>query len=221
MQTISINGTEYPLDLGDIELCGLGDGGNGNPLYKDYIYPDGEDWKVHKATNRVKLGDKNWKNFQNIVIYSNDAFADFDIVNLGDQTLALVSNIFTASNNSSVTWRCYYNGENGHLNTYGDSTYLNRSGQSAKQWLSDNNAELLYALATPTDTAIANTTLIAQLEAIRTASLENGANTITNTAAGTNLAGDMEVGYYGYNPRSRYDKWLWLDINNEYEKIGS
>jgi hypothetical protein len=31
----------------------------------------------------------------------------------------------------------------------------------------------------------------------------------------------MEIGYYGYNPRNRYDKWLWLDINNEYEQIGS
>ena len=71
-----------------------------------------------------------------------------------------------------------------------------------------------------TNTTITDTTLIAQLEAIRTASLQNGANTITNTATGSNLAGDMEVGYYGYNPRNRYDKWLWLEINNEYEQIG-
>ena len=83
------------------------------------------------------------------------------------------------------------------------------------------NTEIYYALATPTDTVIADQTLIEQLEAIRTASLQNGANTITNTAIGSNLAGNMEIGYYGYNPRNRYDKWLWLDINNEYEKIGS
>ena len=70
-------------------------------------------------------------------------------------------------------------------------------------------------------TAITDQTLIAQLEAIRTASLGNGANTITNTATGSNLAGDMEIGYYGFAPRNRYDKWLWLDINNEYEQIGS
>ena len=221
LQTITINGTNYPLDLGDIQLCGLGDDGNGNPLYKDRIYRDGEDWKVHRATNRAKLGDKNWENYQSEVIYNARASEDFGIVNLGNPTLALVSNIFTASTDSSITWRCYYNGQNDHLNTYGDSTYLNRSGSSAKQWLSDNNAELLYALATPTDTTITDTTLIAQLEAIRTALLENGTNTITNTATGSNLAGDMEIGYYGYNPRNRYDKFIWLDLNNNYEQIGS
>jgi hypothetical protein len=91
-----------------------------------------------------------------------------------------------------------------------------------KSWLTDNPVELYYPLAAPTDTVITNQTLIAQLEAIRTALLENGANTITNTAAGTNLAGDMEVGYFGYTPSSQYDKWVWLDAGQagaHYEQI--
>ena len=92
---------------------------------------------------------------------------------------------------------------------------------AAKAWVAANRPTILVVLATPTDTIITDQTLIEQLEAIRTASLQNGANTITNTATGSNLAGDMEVGYYGYNPRNRYDKWLWLEINNEYEQIGS
>lgn len=90
-----------------------------------------------------------------------------------------------------------------------------------KTWLNTNTPIFYYKLDTATDTTITDTTLIAQLEAIRTASLQNGENTITNSATGDNLAGDMEIGYYGYNPRNRYDKWLWLDINNEYEQIGS
>jgi hypothetical protein len=81
--------------------------------------------------------------------------------------------------------------------------------------------DVVFMLKTPTDTVITDTDLIVQLEAIRTALLQNGANTITNTATGSNLAGDMEIGYYGFAPRNRYDKWLWLDINNEYEQIGS
>lgn len=213
LQIITINGTDYPLDLGAIELCKLGD-------YQDYIYKDGDDWKLHKATNRAKLGDKDWNNYQNVVIYNANSSNDFGIVNLGNPTFALVSNMFTTSNNSSFTWRCFYNGGNDHINLYGDSAFNNMSGSDAKQWLSSKNAELLYAIATPIDTVITNQTLIAQLEAIRTASLENGANTITNAATGSNLAGDMELGYYSYNPRNRYDKWLWLEINNEYEQIG-
>ena len=90
-----------------------------------------------------------------------------------------------------------------------------------KTWLSSNNVTLRYVLATATDTTITDTTLIAQLEAIRTASLQNGTNTITNTATGSNLAGDMEIGYFGFNPTNRYDKFIWLDLNNNYEQIGS
>jgi hypothetical protein len=90
-----------------------------------------------------------------------------------------------------------------------------------KNWLANNPFTFYYALATPTDTTITDQTLIAQLEAIRTASLENGANTITNTATGSNLAGDMEIGYYGYNPTNRYDKFIWLDLNNAYEQLNN
>ena len=88
-------------------------------------------------------------------------------------------------------------------------------------WLSSAKPSLYYPLATPTDTVITDQTLIEQLEAISKASLQSGANTITNIAIGSNLAGNMEIGYYGYNPRNRYDKWLWLEIDNEYEQIGS
>jgi hypothetical protein len=82
--------------------------------------------------------------------------------------------------------------------------------------------EIVYNAYTPTETIITDSTLIAQLEAIRTALLENGANTIANTAEGSNLAGDMEIGYYGYTPTSQYDKWIWLDVGAagaHYEQI--
>ena len=98
----------------------------------------------------------------------------------------------------------------------------------SKSWQSADDAKAdaagttwYYALTTPTDTTITDTDLIAQLEAIRTASLATGTSTITNNATAPNLAGDMEIGYYGFNPRNRYDKWLWLDINNEYEQLNN
>ena len=102
----------------------------------------------------------------------------------------------------------------------GNKTTIGTTLAEVQAWLTANKPSLYYALDTPTDTTITDQTLIAQLEAIRTASLENGTNTITNTAAGTNLAGDMEIGYYGYNPTNRYDKFIWLDINDNYEQIG-
>ena len=211
LQTITINGTDYPLDLGTIELCKLGD-------YQDYIWKDGEDWKVHKATSgnmTLNGSEDGWSKG------NNGRF------NLSDYAPSPASG--SADNNPILSNRFISRFSFDDLSVFLSGTnelvcfiYTSASTLTAwKAWLSSNNTTVCYALATPTDTEITDTTLIAQLEAIRTASLQNGANTITNTATGSNLAGDMEIGYYGFAPRNRYDKWLWLDINNEYEQIGS
>lgn len=46
VSTINIGGTNYTLDLGDIELANV----NGQ---KDYIYNDGDVWKIHKAIGKI------------------------------------------------------------------------------------------------------------------------------------------------------------------------
>lgn len=46
ISTITIDGTSYTLDLGDIELADV----NGQ---KDYIYNDGDVWKIHKVTGKI------------------------------------------------------------------------------------------------------------------------------------------------------------------------
>jgi hypothetical protein len=235
IQTISINGTDYPLNLGNIELNGLGDDGNGNPLYRDYIYPDGDDWKVHKAVAKHALKPNEGWLIPNPARYPNlfQTNAISDLYNLSDA--------YTTASTSPQAYceaLVYLPGSGDVRTTQGFSLFhtveggaeytiarINIAGFTTTtqldNWLSTCNANFWYGVKIPTDTVITDQTLISQLEAIRTAALENGANTITNTATGTNLAGDMEIGYYGFNPRNRYDKWLWLDINNEYEQIGS
>lgn len=205
----------YTLNLGSIELCKLGD-------YHDYIWKDGEDWKVRKATKTELLdGSETWEQdsnggFQRFNITRQDAIqpSGRTAIGLSSHFISKTTNgigiFFLASTESGATRRFFF---------YPESSIT--TVESFKSWLNSNKTTLVYPLATSTDTTITDTTLIAQLEAIRTASLQNGANTITNTATGSNLAGDMGIGYYGYNPRNRYDKWLWLDINNEYEQIGS
>jgi len=244
LQTISINGTGYPLDLGDIELCGLGDDGNGNPLYKDYIYPDGNNWKVHKecdsGTSDIRISGIAFNSSGASTVSKVGAFCSLRGDNPSidyDNTLgrALASeNIGTYKLDTSVTGNaaaesmqdgtfCQRQGTNDRI-YFKNSAYAGKTGEQIRAIIAATQlggTNYWYPLATATDTAIADTTLIAQLEAIRTASLQNGANTISNAATGSNLAGDMEIGYYGFNPRNRYDKWLWLDINNEYEQIGS
>ena len=46
ISTITIDGTSYTLDLGDIELANV----NGQ---KDYIYNDGDVWKLHKVIGKI------------------------------------------------------------------------------------------------------------------------------------------------------------------------
>ena len=86
-------------------------------------------------------------------------------------------------------------------------------------WITDNNDPYIWHVyaTPPTDITITNQTLIDQLEAVCTALLDNGANTISNAATSPNLAGDMEVSYYGYDPQNQYNEWLY--INNAWELV--
>ena len=205
-----------PINLGSIELCKLGG-------YQDYIWKDGEDWKVHKATATYTLnGTESWNETATGVPYTT-SITDYALSSNTPMSAYFIGATNRAQATTLPNNTIGFNDTNSAVRLW--VKYLDKwsTGASIAAWLAQNPATIYYALrsTSQTDTTITNQTLIAQLEAIRTASLENGANTITNSATDSNLAGDMEIGYYGFNPRNRYDKWLWLDINNEYEQIGS
>jgi len=223
-QTISINGTDYTIDLGDIQLCGLGDDGNGNPLYRDRIYKDGDDWKVHKETKSVTLDENDdWAKRE----YGTNAYRVLrpdistaqSIICIASQYFRGVSYDGRTNNQPNIIFADSNAGMS--VDTRG-ITIRNTPWSdlpSLLSWISGKAIECLYVLSESTDTTITDTTLIAQLEAIRTAALATGSNTISNTATGTNLAGDLEIGYYGYDPLNKYDKYIWLDVDNAYEQM--
>ena len=221
--------TSYPISLGTIELCKLG-------TYQDRIYKDGNDWKIHKETDFATIDSLSDGSSHSLSVASENTTR----VVINQCLNGQAANI-RAAEQASIPYRfnrfipkSVYGSDvtgafvdtNSELTKNGFvfralKTEIGTTDAEVEAWLNTHPLEVHYALAAPTDEVITNTALIAQLEAIRTASLEDGTNTITNTATGTNLAGDMEIGYYGFNPRNRYDKWLWLDINNNYEQIGS
>lgn len=207
-----------PISLGSIELCKLG-------AYQDYIYKSGSDWKIHKATASYQItgqeSDLEINTFQtNTARFFSATALTATGAALGNNIALSVCNRLPLARNWSTDVVGIYVNEKAFVGRM-NKTVIGTTVAEARRYFANNPTLICYQLATPTDTAITDQNLIAQLEAIRTASLQNGANTITNTATGTNLAGDMEIGYFGYNPRNRYDKWLWLDINNNYEQIGS
>jgi hypothetical protein len=210
------------LDLGSIELNDLGNG------YQDEIAFDGAEWKLRKKTASYTFdgsADENWirqapsPNNQGTGFYIRVADAvpltpalcnEFINNNTAQSNWGIGINEFRVTNSRNAIFKTQEQGiDPGTVQDWRDK-------------LANSNMTIVYNAYTPTETTITDQALIAQLEAIRTALLENGANTITNTAAGSNLAGDMEIGYYGYTPSSQYDKWLWLDVGAagaHYEQI--
>lgn len=215
-QTVSVNGTNYTVNLGDIELCKLGD-------YQDYIYPDGNDWKVHKATGQTTYDGSNDEVWTKSNSTANQLFigravgmskdGNVTVVAKSDKFTYIARDVIYAQSKIGFTTQ-----------TTGDGYAAIRVGLGLdsttntvalfRAWLGENITTVYYPLETATDTTITDTNLISQLEAVRTASLQ-ASNTITNTATGSNLAGDLEITYHGYNPTNRYDKWIWLDTGYE------
>lgn len=221
LQTVTVNGTDYPIDLGDIELCKL-------DTYQDYIYKDGSEWKAYKVINKVIFdGSERWS--QSSTTNTNRQVGYINAVSLSIRTgaareRALMSGFVFASSDNAYGGNFRLFNESGGVTQY-LAIAINKAIAADMtefiDWLENNNQAFYYVRNTPTDTTITDQTLIAQLEAVANASLASGAYTITNTATGSNLAGDLEISYHGFDPRNRYDKWLWLNINNEYEQLGS
>lgn len=212
--------TTYAAYKTPIELCKLGG-------YQDYIWKDGNTWKVHKATGKYIFETAsgtgaNWEASSHRVYFTVN-YQNAHSITFAEYTDTTTQAPLLADKFKAISFDdLYVNGKSGiALSSTKTLSIRNNS------WTDETTARneitgttMRYALASATDTAITDTDLIAQLEAIRTASLENGTNTISNSTLAPNLAGDMEVGYYGYNPRNRYDKFIWLNLNNNYEQIG-
>lgn len=189
--------TSYAPYFEPIELCKLG-------TYQDYIWKDGEDWKVHKVTDSITLDEMDWTNETAGDGYgrryrSKTLVGQIYQIGSNNDIANMVCSNYTVGNMTS-TWSS--GGQTIALHT-NKSVYIYDSRFKDEQtttaldsWLSSEKPSLYYPLATPTDTVITDQTLIEQLEAIRKASLQNGVNNITNIAIVPNLAGDMEIRYY-------------------------
>lgn len=196
-QTITIAGTNYPLDLGTIELNGLGDDGNGNPLYKDRIFKDGSDWKIHKETGKFVFtaettpadGRSKNGNIGFVINAPNNPLPNKHIPLVGACSHFGIEE-------SSTTWtgirRTGMNSVGALWFQTGNADYPDsRTITQFFDWLASSGVTYDYALATPTETTITDQTLVAQLEAIRTALAGGGRITITPT--GSNLAVKLDT----------------------------
>lgn len=183
-QTVTINSTAYPISLGTIELCKLG-------TYQDYIWKDGEDWKIHRATGKntadVLVHALNGTTSGPTRTSSDGAFFIYNSAFSGAKTALMSTNLGIYKLDANVTVNaaanamtdgtfCQRQGTNDRL-YFRNTAYIGKTGDEVKALLlsKSGGSNVYYSLATPTDTIITNAALIAQLNALEAAMATDGA----------------------------------------------
>lgn len=199
-QTITIsdgtNTQSYTIDLGSIELAKIG-------TYQDRIYKSGDDWFVRKEIGKavidgsvgaISMPSANRFNIDNAIAdYSKTSDA---ILAISDKYEALKQTSDNASFNSVASSKNYamnFGSGVAYNIRFKNTDFTTIVGFEAE--LADNPPTVYYALATPTTTEIANTTLLAQLDFI--ANLYGGTNNIM--LVGTGAQGEIRVEYMTEN----------------------
>ena len=164
----------YPINLGDIELCKIGD-------YQDRIYKDSGKWYLHKDIGKVVLdGDNKRVNYNNVYnnIYQFSYLASSSMTNFNPNEIYVFTNFFkrlawsgnwTIDNSSALQ-------NSGHIR-FNTSKFDNANDFNL--WLTTHNLIAYYVLATPTTTEITDTTLISQLNALASARSYKGQTNIS------------------------------------------
>ena len=172
---VSYEGTDYELNLSDMELCKIAD-------CQDYIYKDKNKWHLHKELNRVAFdGIENWSIQVKETGYEDNP-QTFVLKNIADMK---DTNFNVVQKNVCCNWslcgqyaarfltRGIYKGiECGGraiyvcLEKFNDFTLDEFKAYLAEQYANGTPLEIVYELETPVDEEITDESLIAQLEAL-------------------------------------------------------
>lgn len=196
-QTITITdgdsqSQEYTIDLDTLELCKMGN-------YQDYIYKSNDKWYKHKAIDKViDDGTKTyWTRSNTSTTHSKFYTSTNDVLNypIAD-ALAIVCDRFVA--NIGANDAAYSDSAICGNATAGDS-YTKRlwysvpisiatTASAFQTWLAANPVTVYYAMTTPIEEEITDSTLIAQLDEIdQHAHAYKGQTHISSTCATENL----------------------------------
>ena len=196
-QVVVIDGKDYALSLGSIVLCKIS-------TAQDYIYKDGANWKLHKATaSDTRDVQINGISYTSSATNQASRVGAFSIINSSWSSYSTTAGVAQLSRNigtykldPNVTANlgaesmedgtfCQRQGTNDRL-YFKDSSLTGRTGDQVKAILLANSGgtNLWWPLATPTETVITNAVLIKQLNAIN-AALHSSTTAPTITAIGS------------------------------------
>lgn len=164
----------YTIDLGDIELCKIGD-------YQDYFYKDNGKWYLHKEIGKVVYdgsGDEDWRYSQSNAPYR---ISINNIDDIKSSTVPILYCNYYIPVSWSDTWTNYEYLVSGYIKNIAFRNINITSLEDWKSWLGTHNTIVYYVLATPTYTEITDTTLLSQLEALKEAESYSGQTNISQT----------------------------------------
>lgn len=185
------NEQSYPISLGSIELCKLGD-------YQDYIWKDGDEWKVHKAIGSYQFdGSEHYRQsgattasiYVAGVLSGLGGLIQIPNKNPVKALLKATHFVFSLSGASAVGVIAVYNGTD-----YCDSVSFSfdraeiTDVTSVVTWIAEHQPKIYAPIFTPTDTTITDSTLIAQLNNLyNRAHAYQGRTHISSTYASGNV----------------------------------
>ena len=199
-QTISIvNGgsQSFTINLGSIEIAKVGSS-------QDYIYFMGGNWYVHKETSSVVLtgAETGWSynsTYKVFWIRNYDAGMtgyDYSATGYSDK----ISNRFVyhalSGNNASLADGLYENSTQAGLSMLLFHHAASTSLSSWQTWLGSNNTTVYYVLAQPYDEMITDSSLVGQLNALLTATLSSGTNSVSVSATTGHAPVLLDVALY-------------------------
>jgi hypothetical protein len=154
--------TTYPINLGSMELCKIGD-------YQDSIVKDNGKWYLNKQIGKVVLdGSENWSLSTSYNAYSFWK-TNTDLGTVDGRVPKICDNFLYTTQSFNIAPKpslCENTGATNMFVFKTDGSY-GQTTQEWKTWLSTHNTIVYYPLATPTYEEITDSTLISQLEAIK------------------------------------------------------
>lgn len=189
--------TDFSPYITPIELAKIG-------TYEDYIYKSGDDWYVHKTIGKyIADGNTSWtksaygtNNYSfipspSVVPGDNDTFSSIPILKSnafrGVSYGQRADNIPNCCYGASISPDTCIFIRNNNFDTVQDLT----------TYCTSNPITFYAILATATDTQITDSTLIAQLEAVASATLPKPVAYITVGSNNPNLPASIKISYYG------------------------
>lgn len=189
--------TDYPINLGDIELCKIN-------TYKDYFHKDSGKWYVHKAIGKKVVTSSE-------ILAQTDSYSKVRYFKFNKNTDDIDYNKY---NNADIYYTSAKNVKN--VYTYDNEDMIGKISPQAENicyWLGFPKGTTLaqakeklvgsilyYILATPTEEEITDTSLIAQLEALDNIYNQKGTTYIKTNPEANNMPLSLDVSYTESRP---------------------